>query len=809
MTDYPITANLDLVNEDDVTAYLDALYQYVDWEPQHIVALRPQGEKGTDKEGKPGGDVWLQPGMIGEAAFRATVLQWVRAWAQHHQAAFLIPAVLNRASGNADAVGLFTSVVVDLDKGDTDAALGHAIQHIGMPSMIVQSGGVTETNHSKLHLYFLLTEPTNDVPAVMALRDMLAVKLGGDKALGVPATDRTGLGRAHQPIRIPGSVHSKGGVSKTVMITAHGSEEYELDDLAARIGDMPVCPGVTPPSAKPLDSGQPGLGLAGLGQGGFSSGFTFGPGEYSFAAQREEIGAALSGEINEGGDGDRNRWTEFSRVAGHYLREARDGVIDLNTAVDLTRGWMQAKMHPSWPEDRFQREFKALYQRDQREASKIALAEAKGAVPLVSTDSGNFIPTLEAFGAQRWKGRAKPPRRFIVKGLLMPGKHHMLVADGGVGKTYMALELAVKMAAPREGDLWLGQPVNPDHCGAVVMLTAEDDTDEVISRFHELDVMDRVDEATAAGRLYVVPTLEAGGSFPLVAREKDGTPKLSPRWEYWLNQIAQVQGLKMVILDTFNAFNHGEENSATTINELVQGLTVICGRLGAAVLVIHHVRKAGENPIQTPDDMLNAVRGSGAITASFRAVLGVWHESDYERILKAAGEATPRDKTLYRAAVIKGNNPELMRDVSYLKRTETGFLQDVTGAMIAATRSGDAEARAWVAWVVKHSDAAGHPLSRKAHYDRRAAWPTKIRSLSRAEFEHHVNLLVSGGALVEIVGPHGGQKALAGALVRPDSPFLLPVPPEPGTGRYKLAADGVAYDAMTGEIVEGGRPLPG
>lgn len=791
MTEYPIAANLDLVNAEDVFFYLDALFQYVDWEPQHIVALRPQGEKGTDKEGRPGGDVWLQPGLIGEAAFKDTVLKYVEGWAQHHQAAFLIPAVMNRASGNADAVDLFTSVVVDIDKGDTNKALAHVCAHVGTPSMIIHSGGVTETGAPKMHLYFLLSEPTQDIPAVMAMRDALAVKLGGDKALGVPATDRTGLGRAHQPIRIPGSVHSKGGVSKRVTVVDNAGGEYELDDIAGRVADMPVCPGVVIADKAP---GQ--------------SSMMFGPGAVDFAAQREEIGAALSGDINEGGDGDKNRWTEFNRVAGHYLREVRDGVIDLNTAVELTRGWMQAKMHPAWPEERFRREFTALYQRDQREASKVALAEAKGAVPLMTVGPKSMqqgpapVATLEAFGASRWRGKAKPPRRFIVKGLLMPGKHHMLVADGGVGKTYMALELAVKMAAPREGDTWLGQPVDHHHCGAVVMFTAEDDTDEVTSRFHELGVMDRVDEATTAGKLYVVPTLEAGGAFPLVAREKDGTPKLSPRWEYWLGQLSQVQGLALVILDTFNAFNHGEENSATTINELVQALTVICGKLGAAALVIHHVRKAGENPIQTAEDMLNAVRGSGAITASFRAVLGVWHESDYDRILRASGDQQPREKTLYRAAVIKGNNPELMRDTSYLKRNDMGFLQDVTGAMIAATRAGDAEARAWVLWVVKHSDKAGHPLSRKAHFDRRASWPGKVRSISKQDFDNHVNLLIAGGKLVEIVGAHGGQRALAGALVGHDSEFLLPTPREPSTGRYKLATDGAAYDPVTGEIMD-------
>jgi len=805
---YPIKENIALVDDGAVETYLSELFAYVEWEPHHIIALRPQGEKGTPKEGRPGGDVWLQPGLTGFDTAVETIKKYVRAYAGDHQAAFVIPAVLNRPSGSAEAVGLFTAVVVDIDKGDTGSALAHATNHLGAPTMIVESGGVTDAGSAKLHLYYRLTEPTQDIVSVMKARHMLAVKLGGDRAFGMPRSDRTGLGRAHQPIRIPGSVHAKNGQPKKVGMVKADGPDHELLEFIEKLEAMPPAPGV--------DAGDDAAGeqlRIGFGQA-MGGKFVFGPGAISNPFEREEIGAALSGEIKEGGDGDRNRWTEFSRVAGHYIREARDGIIDLATAEELTRGWMNAKMSPPWPDERFKREFQALYQHDQREAKKIALADAQGAIPLMTQVGGNAggaapKATLPEFGEARWSGREKPKRQFMVSGLVQPAKHHLLVAEGGAGKTFLALELVAKVACPREGDTWLGQKIDPQHCGAVVMFTTEDDTDEITIRLHELNVMDRVAEATKAGRFYIVPTIEAGGSFPLVARAKDGTPKLSPRWEYWLTELAQVPDLKLVVIDTANSVMHGEENSATVINEFVQALTVVCGGLGAAVLVLHHVRKTGQEPIRTPEDMLNAIRGSGAISASFRVAIGVWHESEYEKVLKAAGEPV-REKALYRFAVVKGNNPELMPGVGYLLRNRVGFLEDATRRMIQAGQQGAQERAAWVLWVFTYADRNGYPMSPRMAWDRRAGMPGPVRTMSKHEFDTVIGNLKAGGKLVEIVGHSGRAKELNGALVPPDSEFLAPMPPERSAGRFRLDGHlgrhdpgGWAYDMVTGEIMEG------
>src|SRR5690606_20977049 len=110
-------------------------------------------------------------------------------------------------------------------------------------------------------------------------------------------------------------------------------------------------------------------------------------------------------------------------------------------------------------------------------------------------------------------------------------------------------------------------------------------------------------------------------------------------------------------LDTLNSTLHGEENSATIINEYIRLLHPVCGKMGAALVLTHHIRKQNSQaggvirPITTPEDMFNAIRGSSALPAAFRAVLGIWHSHDYSRRMKAMG-LEPKAKALWRFGVL-------------------------------------------------------------------------------------------------------------------------------------------------------------
>src|SRR3546814_1275662 len=125
----------------------------------------------------------------------------------------------------SEQVAEFTTIRVELDRGDTDGKLGWVATQIGPATMVVYSGGTTDSGHPKLHVYFALTEPTAETARVGRLRHVLAGKCGGDPAFQ----------RITQIIRVPGTVHAKGGIARTVSIAQHDRKrEYDLEDLAER-----------------------------------------------------------------------------------------------------------------------------------------------------------------------------------------------------------------------------------------------------------------------------------------------------------------------------------------------------------------------------------------------------------------------------------------------------------------------------------------------------------------------------------------------------------------------------------------------
>lgn len=774
-------------NRDDLAAYLNFIFEYVA-DDDTCVALRGTGEKGTAGEG-----AFIEPIIVPAIVSQFDVdriFGHVQRWSAHGRASFIVPAAIDAAAlsdrhATEDRIRLLTTIVVDIDKGDTAAALAHAVKYMGQPSMLVHSGGTTETGAPKLHAYWRLSEGSDRIADIAAARKVLALKVGGDPSFG----------RSTQVIRLPGSIYSKHGVTRPCAIVDRTSYEYELTDLLAAIADMPLAPGVVIDEAKI----QPTLPMpaeiySAKGGGLNFSGFKSAGGDVRH--ERQEIGPSLITPIAEGGQDDRNRWSEFNRVAGHYIHTARRGDTTLDEAKDLARGWMAANMQPPWPPVRFESEWKALIAHD---------VKAKGPMPSASalieaTQNGVGIyaqqPTLHQWAVSDWTASEKPKRRFLIEGLVMAGKAHMLAAEGGAGKTFLLLDLALKIALHKPGmaSRWCGMGLDDDAGGTAVMFTTEDDKEELHIRLADIDPEGR--RKMAGNRLVIIPTINIGGAFALVERDRaTGNAKLSGAWSAWLNQLREVKDLRLVVIDTLNTTLHGEENNATVINEYVQAAAaVVCGELGAALIVTHHVRKPGENTkIYTPEQMKNSIRGSTALIGAFRATLGIWHAPDYkERLAKMGEEAKPG--RLFNFAVVKANNPEMYWEVRTMLRQRSGILLDITDdeKRLAAATIGQAEA--WFIHAIAYAAEKGHPFTIKAAKmrkapGRRTQLPELLQNMTERDMDSLANRLVADGRLKQC-NPRASGIAY-NYLDVPDGPLAK------GVG-----LDGGAYERMTGADFE-------
>ena len=209
---YPIEGNADLVQPEVISAYLRAMFGHVEFENDDLVVFRGIGERGSPSEGLKPVNHAVQPALV---PLDEVAIALARRWAQYNYAAYVVPGVTKDPHARADSIRLMTAVMVDLDNGDTVAKFYHAQERMPFPpDFVVESGGFTMGGLPKLHLYWMLKEPSEDIARCMRMRDKLARMLGGDVALGI-AEHGAAIGRAHQPIRIPGTVYAKGNSDST------------------------------------------------------------------------------------------------------------------------------------------------------------------------------------------------------------------------------------------------------------------------------------------------------------------------------------------------------------------------------------------------------------------------------------------------------------------------------------------------------------------------------------------------------------------------------------------------------------------
>ena len=146
---------------------------------------------------------------------KASKLQWIKnddhaidrmvAFAKEANEAywscFCIPGTVLEGKAGAPDVLQMQTVLIDIDDGDCEAKLAYVIEKIGHPSMIVESGGMTEHGTAKLHAYWRLNQAVTggSVQELAVARGNLARAIGADEHFK----------SAHQPIRIAGSVHHK------------------------------------------------------------------------------------------------------------------------------------------------------------------------------------------------------------------------------------------------------------------------------------------------------------------------------------------------------------------------------------------------------------------------------------------------------------------------------------------------------------------------------------------------------------------------------------------------------------------------
>jgi hypothetical protein len=231
--------------------------------------------------------------------------------------------------------------------------------------------------------------------------------------------------------------------------------------------------------------------------------------------------------------------------------------------------------------------------------------------------------------ADRYAGEAKP-LQWLCRGTIPLGLPGMLAAMGGLGKSFLALDLAVQIAAGVAGleqpKAILGGRLAVD--GAAVILTAEDSYDAIHRRLNRIDPENR--RMRRPERLMVVPLADTGGPRPLIAG--DGKNLLrTPFFAELKRQLVAIGDLRVVVIDPLQAFVLADVNSSPEAAQFLwSAMAEICAATGATLLLTHHMRKDGGFVINSVDDAREAVRGTTALVDGGRFTYALWKAAEEE-----------------------------------------------------------------------------------------------------------------------------------------------------------------------------------
>lgn len=238
--------------------------------------------------------------------------------------------------------------------------------------------------------------------------------------------------------------------------------------------------------------------------------------------------------------------------------------------------------------------------------------------------AATFFDNLD-WSVRRFEGDA-PPLENVIEDFLPKGFVTTIYSAGGTGKSTLAMNMAVKIAA---ADGWddvdfLGHKVNG---GAVVILTAEDPEVILHRRFRatvdvvaaEIGISREEAFERVAKNLSIVNTFEYSVQLFTLDGFLNTTLKVTPYYTSFLELLKQIKNLQLVIIDTKSQYSPAEGKGNVIVTQEMTHYRMMTKETGASVMLLHHTSKASRDGSQTG---AQAFRDE---TALFDGVRAAWY----------------------------------------------------------------------------------------------------------------------------------------------------------------------------------------
>jgi hypothetical protein len=203
--------------------------------------------------------------------------------------------------------------------------------------------------------------------------------------------------------------------------------------------------------------------------------------------------------------------------------------------------------------------------------------------------------------------KARKPREWLVRYRMMRGHVTMTTAPPGVGKSTLAVEEAVSMAA---GIDFLGFGITEPL--RVLVVNNEETRDELERRIEATCQHFGIAFDTIAERLLLYSGVD-NPKLVLVRTDRHGGFVVATEQWKQLRFLIEAEHLDAVILDPFVHFHYVAESSNEEISQALRELRALgLGECRAAIHVIHHSRKPAAGNSHQAGDM-NSARGASSM----------------------------------------------------------------------------------------------------------------------------------------------------------------------------------------------------
>jgi hypothetical protein len=363
-------------------------------------------------------------------------------------------------------------------------------------------------------------------------------------------------------------------------------------------------------------------------------------------------------------------------------------------------------------------------------------------------------------------------------GGLLPAKEPMLlVGRGGIGKTRAAVELALKIAAPRKGKdlVWMGQPIIAQ--GVSIVLTYEESTDRMHRAIQNIAEAAGVSPQEVGDRMIVKSFQDPDiVPMPLVSNNpKTRMPSATPEYLAITAELRVIRErlgeIGCIVVDNAGTALAVEGNDYQSSNQAMKWLQRWSSEFGALVILIAHTNKGAlkfESDDPSDDELEAAAMGSTGWVSAVRLAMVMWSisEEGEARIAKSLGDGEFKPgitrRRYIKARTVKSNVDGAYTGCITLRRAG-GTLEDVTRETKSAldenmnTEIADFAAAVGRCWTL-HT-----PVQKSGTngvYEQRSALGGRFAKMSKSALAALTGRAVASGALrLEAVAPgvEGGR----------------------------------------------------